>query len=106
MRIGRLFIGLQRTSEMHCTRFVLASWSYETGYWRWCIDWKPPQSLRDAFCLPRIRPAWASGTRWFASSRWTSIAFCVRLPLVGVLGLHTQPAFDAMKYRDPRRAGA
>lgn len=98
MRIGRLSIGLFRTSEMHCTRFIIASWAYETGYWRWCLDWLPPKSWRDALCLPRISPSWASGTRWFASKSWTSIACGVRLPLVGGFALHTQPPFEAMKY--------
>lgn len=108
MRIGRLFIGAQRTSEMHSVNYSIASWTYQTGYWRWAIFWSPPKSWRAAFCLPRMGPSWASGTRWFISPRWTSIGCWLRLPLIGGLSLHTQPAFEAMKYPagDVRRARA
>lgn len=88
MKIGRLRLGPQRTNEDN--RFTLAGWEYETGYWRWCLDWRFPLKgwSLERWGWPRLY--WRSGRYWHGS---------LYLPVLGAIGLSGQPAFEAMRYR-------
>ena len=98
MTIGRLFIGASRTNECR-PNYVIASWSYATGYWRWALYWTPPQSLRDAIRWPRIGPCKNQGTEWFGHWGITSFSAWAQVPLIGGLSLSTQPPMASMKTR-------
>ena len=95
MRIGRLFLGASRTNEMSCHRYTVASWSYETGYWRWAIWWTKPATLRELFRVPRIGPGMAGGTRWSVGAMASGWAV---LPVLGSLSFTTQPLMESMKH--------
>ena len=82
MNIWRLNIGVRRTSER--TRFVLASWAYVTGYWRWHISFRRHPRIQEQ---RRIGFAGMPG-HWGA---W------VVLPLLGTLSIQTQPPMESMK---------
>lgn len=99
MKIGRLRIGRERTNETG--KYVIASWAYVTGYWRWHIRWTPPTTLRSAFRRPRCGPSMASGTmlrtgRGWNMGHWGAWA---DLPIVGALSISGQPRMDSMKSR-------
>lgn len=95
MKIGRLFLGMARTNEMAYRNYTVASWAYETGYWRWAMWWAPFASWRKAVCLPRIGPGMASGTKW---SVGTMVSFWFVVPFIGSFSVTTQPRMDSMKY--------
>lgn len=98
MRIWRLFLGMQRTNE-HMPNYVVASWAYPTGYWRWAIYWAPPQSIRAAMRWPRIGPCKNQGREWFGYWGITSFSGWADLPLIGGISLSTQPPMPSMKVR-------
>ena len=78
MKIWRLKVGPIRTNNR--ALFLLASWSYVTGYWRWAIYWNR-----------NIQP---SGKRfgWFGRREaW------VTFPRLGVLSIQRQPPMESMK---------
>lgn len=91
MRIGRLFLGLSRTNETAFRSFVIASWSYETGYWRWHVRWKTPSRF---LILPRFGPSYASGTRYRVGHHF---GCWIQLPFLGSLAFVTQPRFREME---------
>ena len=98
MRVWRLFLGMQRTNEYR-PNYVIASWAYPTGYWRWALYWTPPQSLRDAIRWPRVGPCKNQGREWFGYWGITSFSGWADLPLIGGISLSTQPPMESMKAR-------
>jgi hypothetical protein len=86
---------MERTSELSRRCYVIASWIYVTGYWRWAIYWTPPTSLRNAFRWPRGGPGMDGGKRLSVCGNWSAWA---DLPIVGALSIRGQPALPAMKH--------
>ena len=99
MNIGRLFIGASRTNDSRGRTFVVASWAYETGYWRWAIYWSAPHGWREAFRLPRLGPCKEMGTKWFGYWGITSFSGWIVLPILGEFVLSTQPPMASQMYR-------
>lgn len=95
MKIGRLFLGIRRTSEMASRNYTIAVWAYETGYWRWAVWWSPPTSWRNLFRIPRIRPSMNSGRCWRVGGH---VSFWWVVPILGNFQFSTQPRMDSMKY--------
>lgn len=98
MKIGRLFIGASRTNEYR-PNYVISSWAYPTGYWRWALYWTPPSNLRDAIRFPRLGPCKNQGREWFGYWGVTSFSGWLVLPLIGKIYLLTQPPMASMKAR-------
>lgn len=83
MHIWRLFVGAKRTNS--ASEYILASWSYVTGYWRWVIFLdRAPRDLATANWI-----GWG-GLGWRRSA-W------VTLPLLGRLSIQTQSSMESMK---------
>ena len=96
MRIGRLFIGAVRTNHSRGPEYVVASWAYETGYWRWALFWTVANGWREAFRLPRFGPCKEQGTKWFGYWGVTSFSGWLILPFAGMFALSTQPPMPSM----------
>ncbi|OAI84922.1 hypothetical protein [Pseudomonas putida] len=87
MKIGKLFIGLEWCYGAK-DQAVILSWALKSGYWRWSIWWRKPQSI---FCMPALGPSMAVGTRYYAGGG--HFGAWLRLPLVGSLSIQTQPPY-------------
>lgn len=94
MKIGRLFVGMDRTTDSHRPIYVISSWAYVTGYWRWALYWAPVQGFRDAFRWPSFAP---NRAKWFGGWGITSFAGWIYLPVIGILRFSTQPPMESMK---------
>lgn len=91
MKIGRLFVGSAKTNMKDTT--VVASWSYVTGYWRWCIYRSPWEKWSIS-----LKPGMAMGTRFWAGKPFTgNFSANLAIPFVGAFNLSTQAALPAMK---------
>lgn len=84
MRIGRLFIGAQRTND-RSPKYVLATWSYRGGYWRWALYWSPYFGWR--ICGG---PGMDCGRKYRIGGHFSAWA---RIPLLGGFSFATQPAW-------------
>lgn len=85
MRIWRLFVGAMPCSDQRS--YVVASWQYVTGYWRWCI-WFYPNDRG----WPRIAPA--------SHDWWSHFATRIRTPF-GTFNFSTQQPMESMKRAKP-----
>lgn len=93
MKLGRLFVGKRVCNESN--RFILASWSYVTGYWRWSIDYRKYENIKATFKWPIIRPSYNSG-EMYSPSKGRFGAYIV-IPFFGCISIDTQPPLPSMK---------
>jgi hypothetical protein len=84
MHIWRLFVGAKRTNSTG--EYILASWSYVTGYWRWVIYWS--RAPRDGATAKRVG--------FFKRANYCRQAW-IALPMLGRLSIQTQPPMESMK---------
>lgn len=89
MRIGRLFVGSKQCNEPD--RYVIASWEYVTGYWRWALYRSPWRSWQLKFS-----GSYKNG--FSPHGGWRHPFGCyLCTPLLGAFSLSTQPPLPAMK---------
>lgn len=94
MKIGKLFIGKEKCNEDD--RFILASWSYKSGYWIWVLDWRKPKRILHTMKFPIPKTSYACGTKFFACKGMFSSH--ITIPFIGTFSLSTQPKCNGMDY--------
>lgn len=81
MKIGKLYIGIRKTNEEN--NFILASWAYPRGYWRWALYLRRLPGFGFGY-----GPGMDSGKRYWV---WKHFSAWLRIPWLGVLSLAIQP---------------
>ena len=80
---GFLSLRPKRTNDKQVRRWVIASYGFPSGYWRWALYYTAPQ-------FRRLRPAYAWGWKYGYASFY--------LPILGGLSLYTQHRLESMEH--------
>lgn len=101
MKIGRLFVGIEKTNEAN--NYVLASWAHASGYWRWAVWLRRHTAQTTESGLPGygqplptfgFGPSMSCGTRYTLGSLrnwWRWFGAWVHIAGIGTLSISTQP---------------